>query len=105
MIARKQNIESPMPSVDESWWESVLAEEGRRGVHAGPRPQSRAETRGDGKARDFNRVPPNWARVKELYSRDQIVSLRVTACNRGGLLVEGEDLSGFVPFSHLVDIS
>jgi small subunit ribosomal protein S1 len=50
-------------------------------------------------------ITQNWDRVKALYNGDQIVALRVTACNRGGLLVEGEDLCGFVPFSHLVEIA
>ncbi len=36
--------------------------------------------------------------------RDQIIDLTVTGHNRGGLLVEGEDIYGFVPFSHLVDL-
>jgi small subunit ribosomal protein S1 len=49
-------------------------------------------------------VETDWGRAKELFQSDQIVNLRVTACNRGGLLVEGEALSGFVPFSHLVNI-
>jgi small subunit ribosomal protein S1 len=35
--------------------------------------------------------------------RDQIIDLTVTGHNRGGLLVEGDGLYGFVPFSHLVD--
>jgi small subunit ribosomal protein S1 len=43
--------------------------------------------------------------VKDLYQRDQIVDLKVTGCNRGGLLVEGENLYGFVPFSHLVEMA
>ena len=47
----------------------------------------------------------NWERARQLFKMDQIVNLVVTSCNRGGLLVEGEDLAGFVPFSHLVEIS
>jgi small subunit ribosomal protein S1 len=94
-----------MPTVDESWWEAVLAEEGRRGAHAPARSQPRVEARSEARGQETGTVPPNWERVRELYLRDQIVSLRVTTSNRGGLLVEGDDLYGFVPFSHLVDIS
>ena len=43
--------------------------------------------------------------MKELYQRDQIVDLKVTGCNRGRLLVEGENLYGFVPFSHLIEMA
>ncbi|HEY5984467.1 MAG TPA: S1 RNA-binding domain-containing protein [Anaerolineales bacterium] len=46
----------------------------------------------------------DWDKVKELFQNDQIVELRVTSCNKGGLLVEGANLSGFVPFSHLMNI-
>ncbi len=37
-------------------------------------------------------------------SQDGIIELTVTGYNRGGLLVEGEGLNGFVPCSHLVDL-
>ncbi|MGD0610070.1 MAG: S1 RNA-binding domain-containing protein [Anaerolineales bacterium] len=39
-----------------------------------------------------------------LFRQDEIVRLKVTGYNRGGLLVEGEDLYGFVPCSHLVEM-
>jgi small subunit ribosomal protein S1 len=37
--------------------------------------------------------------------RDEIIDLTVTGHNRGGLLVEGEGLYGFVPFSHLIELA
>ncbi len=94
-----------MPTVDEGWWEAVLAEEGQRGSRPSGRSQGHAEGRPATRGPEAPRVTVNWARIKELYSQDQIVSLRVAACNRGGLLVEGDELYGFVPFSHLVDIA
>jgi small subunit ribosomal protein S1 len=39
-----------------------------------------------------------------LFSNDQIVTMKVTGRNRGGLLVENGKLSGFIPFSHLVEL-
>ncbi len=39
-----------------------------------------------------------------LYRQDEIIELTVIGYNRGGLLVEGEGLNGFVPCSHLVDL-
>lgn len=99
---RRQNPTNPMPTVDESWWDSVLAEEGlarRRGE-----PQPKREFDREAKARDPKRLALDWVRVKDLFLQDQIVSMQATGCNRGGLLVEGEGLHGFVPFSHLVDI-
>jgi small subunit ribosomal protein S1 len=94
-----------MPVVDESWWEAVLAEEARHPTHAPTRSSARSEPRNEGKPEEGPKISPNWAQVKDLYQRDQIVDLKVSGCNRGGLLVEGENLYGFVPFSHLVDMA
>jgi small subunit ribosomal protein S1 len=47
----------------------------------------------------------DWSEVRELYHQDRIVDLQVTGYNRGGVLVEGEGLYGFVPCSHLVDMN
>ncbi len=103
MVNRKDSSrESPMPVVDDGWWESVLAEEGRHSPHPVVRPPVRREVRNEAKPEETNKITPNWIQVKDLYLRDQIVSLNVTGSNRGGLLVEGEGLYGFVPFSHLV---
>ena len=46
----------------------------------------------------------DWDRVKLIFEQDEIVSLTVQGYNRGGLLVEGDGLQGFVPVSHLVDL-
>lgn len=43
--------------------------------------------------------------MRDLYHQDRIVDLQVTGYNRGGVLVEGEGLYGFVPFSHLVEMA
>ncbi len=102
---KQQGQENDMPMVDESWWESVLAEEARHPSHAPSRPQPKAEPRAEGKAEEVSKVTPNWVQVKDLYQHDQIVDLKVTGCNRGGLLVEGPNLYGFVPFSHLIDMA
>lgn len=95
---------NPMPGVDEGWWESVLAEEGRGEGRGGGRLAGRAPVRREGRNREANKIAPNWARVKDLFLSDQVVSLLVTGTNRGGLLVETEGLYGFVPFSHLIEI-
>ncbi len=105
MVNKKHANESGMPTVDESWWESVLAEEARHPSHAPARSQARAEARGEGKPDEASKISPNWTQVKDLYQQDQIVDLKVSGCNRGGLLVEGPELYGFVPFSHLVDMA
>ena len=104
----KRKYENSMPVTDEGWWESVLAEE-RHHVPARP-PQAAVKPRPDvgGKGDAVQIVEPtqtNWDEIRELYSADQIVSMKVTGHNRGGLLVETEGLSGFVPFSHLIELA
>jgi small subunit ribosomal protein S1 len=113
MANRKNSSESPMPTIDEGWWKSVLAEEDHHASHPPvrqhPRPEAGAEhgrsAPGEAKVDDSNKVAPDWTQVKDLYLRDQIVHLHVAGFNRGGLLVEGEGLYGFVPFSHLIEMS
>ena len=107
MVGQKKRLESPMPTVDEGWWASVLTEETRRTESLGARSSVSSS-----EARENVRVPPaekkkisNWSQVKDLYLRDQIINLVVTGHNRGGLLVEGNDINGFVPFSHLIELA
>ncbi len=115
MVGQKSNHENPMPAIDEGWWSSVLAEEGRNSSHPLPRSAgNRSEVRGEampaqGKAEAADSVDrkfvANWDQVKDMYMHDQIIDLSVTGHNRGGLLVEGNGMYGFVPFSHLVGLS
>ena len=46
----------------------------------------------------------DWEWANELYRQDEAITLQVTGHNRGGILVETENLKGFVPISHLVQI-
>jgi len=104
----KRKYQSAMPIIDEGWWESVLAEERQ---HTPPRPsqglvkpkappQPRAEA-----APVAGSPQPDWDMLKELYSNDRIIIMKVTGHNRGGLLVENEEISGFIPFSHLIELA
>lgn len=105
----KRKFENVMPTTDEGWWESVLAEEMR---HATPRLHPQGVTKP--KPAPYEKIEPvqvveplqpNWEEIKELYANDRIVSMKVTGHNRGGLLVETDTISGFVPFSHLIDLA
>lgn len=101
MVGQRKVQENPIPVTDEGWWDSVLAEEGRHSSPQLVRPTPRQEP----KVEETAKSVADWGQVKDLYSRDQIVNLRVTGHNRGGLLVEGEGLYGFVPFSHLIELA
>lgn len=104
----KRKYQSAMPVIDEGWWESVLAEERQhtptRPVQPTAKPKAVPQVKAD-PAPPPVAVPTDWDALKELYSNDRIISMKVTAHNRGGLLVENEGFSGFIPFSHLIDLA
>jgi len=84
------------PITDDGWWASVLAEEETQSLEA---------MDWSGKVEESSRASSDWERAIALYRQDGIVELKVTGYNRGGLLVEGEGLKGFVPCSHLVGLA
>src|SRR5215211_423141 len=104
----KRKYENAMPATDEGWWESVLAEER---LHAPVRPPQVGVQKTKPVAQEKTEtaqeptVQPNWDEIKALYANDRIVTMKVTGHNRGGLLVEAESISGFVPFSHLIELA
>ncbi len=75
--------------IDEGWWESILADE-ESYLPAPVKAESRTVSGLD------------WERARRLFLLDEVVELTVSGYNRGGLLVEGKGLKGFVPYSHLV---
>jgi small subunit ribosomal protein S1 len=97
--------EEQTPDLDEGWWSAVLADEidqldqdqentiheNAPAILAGP-----ATEPGPGEV--------DWMRVQEVYDRDEVIVLNVQSYNRGGLLVQGDGVQGFVPISHLVDM-
>lgn len=99
MVAYRKG-EKSMPKVDDSWWDSVLAEEEQ---YTNP-PSIKSKVNGSVETEDAKQKP-DWAEVRDLYHQDRIVDLEVTGYNRGGVLVEGEGLYGFVPYSHLVEMA
>ena len=114
MSNMKRKYDDAMPATDEGWWQSVLAEEQRyapphpQHAHV-PRPKPVTQEKQAVKTEPALAMEPDqtadWDAVKELYSKDRIISMKVTGHNRGGLLVEGEGLAGFVPFSHLIELA
>jgi small subunit ribosomal protein S1 len=90
-----QISEQDVPVYDDGWWASVLAEEENRAVKTVSSLQKKVES---------SKPNLDWERAMSLYHQDEIVEMTVTGYNRGGLLVVGEGLNGFVPCSHLVDL-
>ena len=104
----KRKYESAMPVIDEGWWQSVLAEE-RQHTPARPsqgmvKPKTLPQSKADS-APATATSQTDWDTLKELYSNDRIITMKVTGHNRGGLLVENDGLAGFIPFSHLIELA
>jgi len=112
----RHKVEEPPPPMGESWWEAVLTEDqenkfpDKDSEHHKKRVQQHLV---NSQPNDVDYFRPStddneeiedldWGEAMNLYKRDQAVELVVTGCNRGGLLVRGEHLQGFVPISHLI---
>lgn len=125
VITNRKSIEDDSVVMhDEGWWQSVLSDEQRQGsgfpakahpqrarhhteapVHHHAPTQTRQSTQQHVEPVAAVLSQADWAYATDTYQRDQIVTLTVTDYNRGGLLVEGSCLQGFVPYSHLVDMT
>lgn len=91
-----EQVERGPQPLDESWWAAVLAEEETEPTN---------EEKGDN---EFGSGPQqakvDWEQAQRIYDSDETITLEVVDFNRGGLLVKGDGIQGFVPISHLVDI-
>jgi small subunit ribosomal protein S1 len=93
--------ESKLKAPDEGWWSAVLSDE--------PTVDSE-ETKAESILFSKLVCPSdssssvNWSKIISIYEADEIIELNVVGYNRGGLLVAGVDVHGFVPASHLVDL-
>jgi small subunit ribosomal protein S1 len=90
-----QDFSNNVPELDEGWWNSVLSDENAytsepKQINCKPCPQPNAGA-------------VDWGCVQGLFEKDEVVLLKVDGFNRGGLLVEGEGVKGFVPISHIID--
>lgn len=90
-------VEEGVPEVDEGWWSSVLADE----ETLTPLLNKNQANRSGGGA---TTIVIDWIEVQNLYDQDEVIELEVYGFNRGGLLVRGDGIQGFVPVSHLVDM-
>jgi small subunit ribosomal protein S1 len=96
-----------MPVVDEGWWKSVLGDEQKYASLQHPKAvlQAPAERARTVEAPESAAETVDWDAVKQFYRNDRIIEMTVKGHNRGGLLVEGDGLAGFVPLSHLIDMA
>jgi len=104
----KQSNNSEPPEIDEAWWNALLAEE-EKYSHTGSKETAKTDEyidHGSHSARKSIKTGEiDWEKVQNLFESDQVVTLEITGFNRGGLLVTGSGLHGFVPISHLLEIN
>jgi small subunit ribosomal protein S1 len=93
----KVDSSSSIPEPDENWWASVLADED---AIVFEKAESNSRTNQSGQPNSNT----NWDNVKEIFLQDEVILLDVYGFNRGGLLVKGDGIQGFVPVSHLIDL-
>jgi len=91
-------LDETLTSPDEGWWQSILADESR--FLAPSTPEAAPAL-----AQERLQSPADWEYALRLFRQDQILSLKAVGYNRGGLLVENERLHGFVPYSHLTEMT
>lgn len=87
--------EDGMPELDERWWNSVLSDESMFQLEEKPavfKPASRTDE-----------ITIDWDQMKDLFEKDEIITLSVQGFNKGGLLVSSTGVQGFVPISHLIN--
>jgi small subunit ribosomal protein S1 len=96
-MVNKQFSFDEIPTIDDGWWESVLAED------TGKRINKKIPGHIDG--HDKLSKGLNWERACNIFNQDQIIIMLVTSFNKGGLLADQDGIHGFIPSSHLVDLS
>ena len=104
----RQIGESP-PS--EGYWRALLRD-GEHGKAAPPNGQTDLWREQDDDATDEStesmaevNADEQWRKAAQLMEQGRILELPVVGCNRGGLWVGWNGLRGFVPASHLSDLS
>ncbi|HOM67121.1 MAG: 30S ribosomal protein S1 [Brevefilum fermentans] len=96
-----RNLTAP-DKLDDCWWISIGADQpllvaGWEASNTGDEKNNQHQNPG----RLASAI--NWHKVECLLNNDEIITLEVVGYNRGGILVKGNSLHGFVPASHLVD--
>mgnify|MGYP002869149619 CR=1 FL=1 len=95
-VMNKSEINDELFPLDEGWWTAVLADEEARSANLDDLNCSPCAT---GETSQIN-----WDCAKKIYELDQVVLLKTTGYNRGGLLLEGLGIQGFIPVSHLINL-
>jgi small subunit ribosomal protein S1 len=108
LMVTKQSNNSEPPEIDEAWWTALLAEEEKFNPTSSKESAKQDEYPEQGGKYTRKAVKTSeidWEMVRDLFESDQVITLEISGFNRGGLLVTGSGLHGFVPISHLLEIN
>jgi len=93
---KKGNMNESGPVIDDSWWSSLLDTANKyQGIE-------KIEESPYAEKEDMD---IDWDLMKKFFRDDEVLSVQVSGYNKGGLLVCGENIKGFIPNSHLKEIS
>jgi small subunit ribosomal protein S1 len=84
----------------------LLSSDQRKDQALSLRGKSDPEATGDSEsayASKEDKLEQDWQWIQESLANGEVINGKVMSCNRGGLLVDLNNLQGFVPISHLAD--
>ncbi len=91
----------PPAMEDSSYWNALFAEETRQELPAMPSEDGMDRYEEE---RPFASKPDPWQLAQTIYENGDSITTPISGCNRGGLLVDWNDLAGFIPASHLINL-
>jgi small subunit ribosomal protein S1 len=99
---------TPSPPMDEEEVLQGLKAELLQPHDQAPNPQKKDDLKaiGDGQSAytsEKDQLEQDWRWIQESLAKGEVIDGKVIGCNRGGVLVELNNLQGFVPISHLAD--
>lgn len=94
------------PPLDEAWWQAILSDGGQRYNQTLADYSIYQIADGECSQEEDESITKHtdWDKAVKYFDLDETIQMTATGFNRGGLLVSGKGISGFVPISHLIHI-
>lgn len=94
---------APWQPLDEGYWNAIVSQ-GQWVEDTYSSEEPLGSTLGLERRCSRQEIEQKWERLNALFDEGTIICLPVIGYNKGGLLVEWEDLGGFVPTSQLLNV-
>jgi small subunit ribosomal protein S1 len=86
--------------IDDGYWQALL-QDAEANVPDEAAAKTAAEPIGGSASRPIDQL---WEAARQACDCDEVLEVRITGFNRGGLLVDWDGLHGFVPASHILNM-